>query len=434
MIDIILTLLIALQIFINASIVSDAWVPVFYLGGISIGTSDLIIIACLMIIFIKFSLNPGELKKRVSFTSLTMVVFIYIGVGGLINGIFSDGVGLNLAVRDARPFFLYWIYFFVLSLEASKKNIVRIVNIIFCIAVICALLSMVQIIVGDKLPFLVGKVKTLETGGFAQKGVTRIGAAATAIMAFSFLLSFFLMLNKMAIKKMGIFLTIVVGFLVTFARGATVSVFIALCSVLPFSDRQIKKRFIISMVTFFLIGFILIGVGMTGLLGGEIKGYLYATGDRFSTLQPSKITKDKSFMSRFEEATRVLKKIKNKPVFGHGFGATAQRVNWGEKGYYNTSFVHNGYINITFRLGITGLLVFIFLVVGFSITSIKQISRIKDMELKLITMACAAFIISILPLCIVQPANMTTSWIVMISIAIAISEMCAMADIVHKKS
>ena len=433
MIDTIITLLIGIQIFIHASIVSDNWVPVFNLGGISIGTTDLILIACLMLILIKFSSNPGELKRKISFTTLTMMLFIFIGVIGLINGIFSQEIGLNIAIRDARPFFLYLTYFFVLTLDPSKKNIVNIVNIILIIAIGCALLSIIQIIVGDRLPFLAGKIRTLRTGGIVQEGITRFAVASTSITAFALLLSLFQIFKKVTIKRLGIFFTIGVGFLVIFARGVTVSLFVAICSIFPFGDRYVKKRFLVGMFVTLFFGFIFMGAGISGLLGEKAEAYLHATVDRFSTLQPSKITKDKSFMGRFDEAARVLKKIKNKPVIGHGFGATAQRVNWDEKGYRDTSCVHNGYINITFRLGIAGLLIFVFLIVSFCIFASKRIGKIKDMDLKLIYAASVTFIISIIPLCIVQPANMTKSWIIMISIAIAISEMCVMADIVQKK-
>ncbi len=428
MIDRILIILIGLQLFIHASIVTDRWVPVFNLGGISIGTTDLMIIFSLMLIFMKHLSQFNEMKKRLSQTSLLMLCLIFIGILGLINGFFLKGAGLNMAVRDSRPFFLYLTYFSVLSLDASKKNITRIYNIILLIALLSSILSVLQVALGERLLFIAGKVQNLKTGGNEYTGVTRIAGASTPIITCAILFSLFRLFEQVNLKRLLILFIIGIGFLFLFARGVTVSIFLAMLSIIPFTDLYLKKRIMIGLTVTFILGALFFGAGASGLMGGKSKEYAEAAVDRFSTLSISRVTQDQSFMYRFDEAERVMEKIKKRPLIGHGFGATAQTVDWDEKRKQKTSFVHNGYINMMFRLGFIGLLTYLFMIISYCLKGLRRIRLIEDSELKFYHSAFITFTIAILPLCIVQPANMTKNWIIVSSVIMAMSHLCYLAD------
>jgi O-antigen ligase len=169
-------------------------------------------------------------------------------------------------------------------------------------------------------------------------------------------------------------------------------------------------------------------------MGGRVKTYLDAGTDRFATMTVAGMQEDNSFMGRFEESRILLEKLKNRPVLGFGLGALTQRVTWGKEGNkeslrsYETGYAHNGYVYLTYKLGILGLLAFLLLFVYFSVKSLKMIKRLKDPEIGAIYVASVGFVISIVPHSLVNPRNMEGKWIIIIASAMALSHLCLSVD------
>jgi O-antigen ligase len=76
---------------------------------------------------------------------------------------------------------------------------------------------------------------------------------------------------------------------------------------------------------------------------------------RFATLETA-VTKDISLVNRFNEASAVFDRVIVNPVLGYGLGAEFRFFNWIYKHTAETSFIHNGYVALWFKLGLGGAL------------------------------------------------------------------------------
>jgi hypothetical protein len=416
--------LITLQVFFHASTISKQVLPVFNLGGISIHITDLMILLAIFLTFYKLISGEIKFKERFSLNTILLLLLVFTGIVGLLNGVFIEKNGLNNAVRDSRDFFLYFTYFLTLSLNATRKNLLVLCNVIIAIAVISSCFSILQATVGDKLPFLATKTNYAE---MELASVTRVGTLASPTFSFALLLCFFKLCEKITIKRLGLLMLILPGFILLFARAATISVFFGICCVILFVELKLKKRMFAGVTVTAITVLLFFSMGFMGLLGGEIKKYSDATVDRFSTLVS--FSEDSSFMGRFKEANMIMPRIKKKPILGHGFGAVAQRVNWDQGSKFrNTSFIHIGYVNIAFRLGFLGMFFYVCLLFYSNITGVRRIKHYEDLDLKSIHLASTAFVIALIPLCFTQPVNMEENWIIMFSIISAMIQFAILDD------
>lgn len=429
---IILALIWYITFYYNISI-STNWIPSFNLGSISIGTIDLAFIFACLIASIKFISFKKNDERYPSFLSILMIVFLAIGLIGFINGALSKDVGINLAVREARHFFLFLIYFVILSLEPNKKNVSALVAIIVSFAVINSFFSIIQIGFEEQLFFLRGKIENYQTGTRQAENVIRVGATVgLPVITSGFIYSIILISEKINLKRLLYFSITMMGFILTFARGVWVSTAMSMLVVTTFADRYFRRKHLSYGLVLFVTALFVISISATGIFGNKIRSYIVAVENRLFTMTMNNISKDKSFMGRFKEASMAIKKIKKKPMIGHGLGARAQKVRWkneqGEVQFLHTGYIHNGYVNITFKLGLIGLVTSVTILIYFSCISLRSLRRIKSDYLKAIYIASLCIVMSIIPLCFILPAIMVGDWIIVIAISMALSQLAYATD------
>ncbi len=427
MIDNAIILLLGVQIFLRASFFDSNLLPTLDVAGASsLGFHDLSFFLLLLLSFIKIISNQEHSLKG-SWGAILLGLFVVLGLIGVVNATLGE-TGFHRAARESRDFFLYILFFVVLSLKSKKSNIKKIVFVLLLFASITSILSLLQIFIGDRIVFLSGKVQTLNTLNEEVTGITRVGSEGLSSINLAFFICFASLLIKISTKKIVLIFLLLFGLFFSFNRGTWFSIVLALIMIFPFLSFKSKKRFFQISMIFLILGTLLITMGSMEFLGGITRNYLTAGIDRFTTIKPEEITRDGSTLGRLEEAKIVFNKFLERPIIGHGIGAVTQKgiivkqegkaKRLGEWGY-----VHNGYLYILFKLGIVGLLIYFLLIVVFFIKGIRGMKLCVNTYFEPIYTGSLLFFISIIPHSMVSPRIMEGKYIIVISISLGLIEL-----------
>jgi O-antigen ligase len=150
---------------------------------------------------------------------------------------------------------------------------------------------------------------------------------------------------------------ITVALLLTFARGFWVGAFAGTLVVMLLSPATIRWR----MLKLSAVMLVVAGFASYVFSGGIVGRLLESVGDRM--LSSGKSLGDISLRARFIESQALIDRILPSPLIGNGLGARYSFYNVLQHTTSTTTYAHNGYLYLLFKLGLagTGLLVVWFL-------------------------------------------------------------------------
>jgi len=428
MLDKYIVALIGLMIFFKSSFFDGNLIPAINIGGTgSLGIYDIVFLFLTLVAIVKFTTVHNKALKYTVYNKLYLM-FILLGIVGVINAVYT-GTGFHLAAKEARDFFLYLIYFYILLLGCNEKNILKLTKYIVVLGVITSIFSVLQAVAGDRIAFLFGKVITLRTAGSEVEGVTRVASGGLATINLAFFICLASLTKSIKRKTLVAFLILAVGVFISFNRGTWLSIILALIALLPFVEGKVRLKFIKVFSVISIIAVLIITASYSGALGTKLSRYGDAVVERFISFLPSNLKDDGSTMDRVAETEIVFNKFKSRPVFGHGIGAITQenvgpeQVSWG--------YVHNGYMYILFKLGITGLVVFLLFYLLFVYRAVLGFKKIAEPKFKSIYLGSLLFLISIIPHSIASPRIMEGKYIVIITIAMGLIELIRYYSMSH---
>jgi len=437
MLDKLIVLIIGLQVFFRSSFVNVNLLPTLSIGPSSLGLHDLSFFVLCVSVFIKIFLEKKN-SCNWDFHNKLFATFLIIGVFGIFNAVFTD-TSFHLAAKEARNFFLYILYFAVISLSLDEKRILQIVKAILWISIVTSIFSVLQIVLGDRIGFLFGKISVLRTQGDEIEGVTRVGSGGLGTINLMFFICLSSLLYKFNQKQLIILLILSMAIFLSFNRGTWLSIILSIIFIFPVIQAKLRIKIIKTSIILSVLGSIFLGLGMNGFLGSKLNLYSGAVIERFVSVLPGQVENDGSTMDRFDEAEIVLQKIAKRPLFGYGLGAITQEnmVIQGEvdrERMENWGYVHNGYLYMIFKLGLLGMIVFLLFYITFIMRALKNLKKIHDEKLHAIYLGSLLFIISILPHSIVSPRIMEGKYITVIAIALGLIEIIKILSINSSES
>lgn len=421
-------LLLSLQVLFRSSFLDDRLLPYLDVGGTtSLGLNDLSFFLLILITFVKLT---TESKNALIWTipNRFFALFMLIGLIGFVNAATGE-TGFHLAGKEARYFFVYLIFFSVLALDYNEKNIKYITQSIIVLALVTAIFSVLQVVVGERIAFLFGKVSTLNTLDSDVEGITRVGSGGLATINLAFFVILSVMLIKITNKNILLLLVLFAALFVSFNRGTWVSIILALIVIMPFIGKELRLKSIKIMSVLGVLMAAIFVFGIWGVLGGKVQGYAEAGVARFSSLLPGQIENDGSTMDRFKEADTVFTKYLNKPIMGYGLGAVTQdrmvvRGEQGEKVKQESwGYVHNGYLYVLFKLGAVGLIVFLVMIFSFVYRGLVALKSMPESKEKTYYVGYLMFVVSMVPHSIVSPRIMEGKYITVIAISMGMIEL-----------
>jgi O-antigen/teichoic acid export membrane protein/O-antigen ligase len=351
-----------------------------------------------------------------------LLAFLILGVFSAIYAVLLENVALNLVFGELRILLYYATFFIAAWTIRTRKQLQTIIIGLFIIADLTASVVIIQQFFGKDNLLLTGMAGTSwqiwQEGDFSSGlGSVRIIPAGHVLMYFMMVIAFCLLIaawKKPRYRNFALlqFLFLNFGLLFTFTRAqwlaSAAAIFFALLLLLP------KYRgFFIRLSLIFLVLFII----LFGLLGSDLKGlfadipFVNAVVERTASIFDIGTTMESYSMQwRVFETEEALRSIGENPLWGVGLGnayrdlTTVQGENLGwitqDQGitdvYRFTRYVHNSFLMLAVKMGIPGLLLFLWFCGAFLFGSWKVYKRISNRVDKSVVLAIGAAFIGLM--------------------------------------
>lgn len=208
-------------------------------------------------------------------------------------------------------------------------------------------------------------------------------------------------------------LLIALGFgmalVLTFSRGYWIAAIIALAVVFMLAGKIQKQRFVSYGAIFSVLS-----ISIALILFGPLVDFVFnALATRINTL--GAVGRDASLAERFKETSVVLEMVKLNPILGYGLGKLYSfRSLVGRD--MPTHYVHNGYLYLTFKLGIFAAVAYLAFFVTIIFRGLKLVKSALQPFEQSIVRSIVAILISFVPLSITSPQFYTKDsiWIIVL--------------------
>jgi O-antigen ligase len=322
--------------------------------------------ACLFVclsVFLKFCL--GEFKIKKTKLNLPVAVFLIMSSLQALRGIFSSYPTKWLLI-EILAYLGFGLVFLVINLYDRKEIIKKSFQLLILVAYY-------QAIIGLWNYFQVEH----RIGGYL------FGAFPSLVALVLFNLSFYSKEKSKKLTYLLMSLPLVMHLLFSFTRGLwfgflagllfSYSIYLA---GLEYSVWTKVRRLLKGMLAFILIIFVLT-VGIQGFLLHE--NLLGQFGGRFLSSFSTKLSSSTfSNVTRLLEYGIALEKIKSKPIFGYGVGYKLSFTDPILRERIRSGIVHQFYLMIILKMGLIGLLVFLWIFYVFFKEGLKESKKIEN--------------------------------------------------------
>jgi len=404
------------------------------LPSLSIGVGHLIVSDLLLFIPIAFLLLRNWINPGVSFVhtplDFPLLAFYSVALFSTISAIVHGTVTFNQSLGELRVVNLYLAFFIVTNLIRDEKHLHRLLNGIFVLSVLVALMMIVQYFLGDITQILPGRVETLFTAGASDPQVTRVLPPGQSLVLISSIVFPILLIVDRSSPKvlLRLCLMFIVGFatIITFNRNFWVAFAIALLLAILLSSIPEKIRFV-NISIWSLVIVIMIFILVISFSGNQAQALINGVVTRFNTLlNPQTLISESSIQWRVVESEYALPQIIAHPLIGLGLGADYRpwdsRVDFVLAPYDQFAYIHDGHLWMVLKTGLIGYLLFIWFLFLFLQRSLKFWRKISDPFHKAMVLSFALAMIGILPATLVNPIFFESYWTPLIGIMMGVNE------------
>ena len=412
----------------TSSIIFEDQLPLLSIGIGSLHISDILLLGSLGLIALRRLIEP---KFRIVRTPLDWPLLAFLGLALLSTAVAinNSSLNFNLGLREYRVVSYYLTFFVVTNLLREEKQLRFLVRGIFTIATIVAAAMVAQSIIGRSLPFLPGRIETLQTQGVAYADITRILPPGQSIVLVAFITITIVLvfdrtrqINILFLLQWGL---LGLAVLVSFTRSFWVQAGLAILILAWVAKgRQWRRLAGLGLVVLLL-------VTITLLLAfdqpdSRLARLLSASAERLATLGRGETLNEGSLLWRYIENESALPQILSHPLLGLGLGARYRpyepRIdimawNWDARRY-----IHNAHFWIMMKAGLLAYICFLWLSATFLIRSFKRWRFISNPQLKAHVLSFALTYLGVLIGAIVNPIFLQWYWTPLIGLMMGYNE------------
>jgi O-antigen ligase len=409
-------------IFLSSVVFLEA-IPSISIGIGSIYVQDIIFIyMATLALFSRFGKN--KVRSEINYFSLFLVLFYLACIVSLLNALVLNGVAVKDAVGQFRALSYYLLYFLVIELIQSKKQVCFLVNGLFIIGSVVGITMLIQAGIGDSVQLMPGKVQAVATFGQTEEA-TRILPPGQSLMYFLFILSVAIISLTEKYNKLFLFFILPIcgaGVLLTYNRNYWVACILIFLLIFMFGGNKSKSKIVFKILSpcFVLIAFFSIFAFSSP--SGKVGSYFFSLENRFTSIFASdELYDSKSIDWRRMENVDAVESILNNPVLGVGLGNKYRDIH--DKNRVGLeSYIHNGYLWVFTKMGLVGLVPFLGLFVSFLWRSIRSLPNVEGSYFKALFAGIVLSVLGTIIMNVVNPMFMQLRSIVVISILIGIAE------------
>ncbi len=338
--------------------------------------------------FNKFYPKISAVYKKIPLLKIYILLAIFVGWGLLAAYLFNNDLNLIFTDFNAWLFFLLLLPMATVYVEAKQSVFKRLESVFFLAVFFLSLKTLILLFIfSHDLFFIPDLYRWLRVAGIAEVTVfpgawPRIFLQSHIYSAIAFLLLVFRkdMAETWNFSRLflgAIFLsTVIISFSRSFWLALSV-VFIIFTIFILLKIKnylQIKNWLLQNLIIVILAFSIIFLVNNIPLLTSSSDFSLRIIRDRASYQQT-----EAALASRWSLLPVLSQAIRQSPILGQGFGATLEYqssdprvLEKNEDGWYRTHAFEWGYLDIWFKLGLGGLLVYLYLLLSLFIRSYQQ--------------------------------------------------------------
>ncbi len=396
------------------------------LGFGHIYLTDILLLPAFALIAVRWLFNPDFRLMR---TPMDIPLLGFVGLALLSTSwaIIQSSITLQESLGEVRVVLSYLVFFAITNLLRDEKQLGGLVKSIPFLATIVATAMIYQFFVGSALPFLPGRVETLQTRDTTFVGITRVlPPGQSIVLVSSIVISALLALkgerrgNALIFIQGGLSgLAVVISFNRTF-WVMTVLALIILSYLIR--NRELPR----------LVGFGLIALSMAVLVvfltsqvskESKVDELLKATTDRFTTLfRPRATSSESSLQFRQIENQYAVPQIMAHPLLGLGMGALYRPFNLTLDYRDMRGYIHNGHFHIMMKAGMLAYLCVVWFSAVFLFRSFRYWRLIRDVETRAYVLGFALAYVGILVGSIYNPMLVQPFWTPLIGVMFGFNE------------
>lgn len=392
-----------------SGILNPIFLPRLPLLGAGLDAADLsLIITSLLVIVGGYKLFKDYQRTELNLWSTYLVFLIMVALSVIYARFFRD-VPLKDVLGEGRDF-MYLLLFPISVAVLNSKDRVR--RFLIGLMILGVLFSLGQILQGVfHIPIFggTGRMETVETLGIRSYGATRTLTRGINIILFVlFMIAGWYILKQIkTFKFLALSALTAIGILLTFGRTTWAVTLLGIVIVIYLLGLRKSWR----MLIWSFIGAVL----ALGILVAVKPAMLEALVDRATSVN-KEIKAGSSVQWRYYEASVALPQLIANPILGLGLGATYRKPASSDVVPEEVRYIHDGYLYMATKLGVPGLLIFIWFLIGIFRLSLRGARQEQNLEMRAVYAAICAGVINILVESITQPDIMGDSGLAYIAI------------------
>lgn len=421
----------------TSSIVFENQLPLIPMGGASLIFPDILLLGSLGLVILRWLVEP-EFKIVRTPLDLPLLVFYGVTLLSTFIAINQSSVDVVDARRWIRVISYYLTFFIVTNLVRERRQLDLLLNGLFLLATIVAAAMAVQFLLGGSVPFLPGRVETLQTLGTMYEDVARISPPGLSILVVSFVA----MLCILALEK---------------SKPSSWLKFLQ-CGLMGMAlvFTFLRSYWAVLILAFFLLAYLLRGADRQRLVGwglvvlcpavvillvvfsdpnSRAAKLVGASMDRLSTLGNSGTFQGQydTFNWRMIENRYAIPAIASHALIGMGMGFTYRpwdhRLDMPDPSASTYDFrkhIHNGHFWILLQSGLVGYLGFLWLSFAFLFRGFRHWRSLADDRLRGVVLGFTLAYLAILIAAVVNSTFMQWRWVPVIGLMMGVNEVILM--------
>lgn len=398
-------------VFLTNNFVSPDLIDVRVLGG-GLDLRDMVLLLMLSI-----WLLAGLRQRRLAIpwwpVSLPLLVFLWAAVFSTLYALRYHHVERNWVFSEFRPIMYYTIFFVVATFVTRARQLRWLLVGLFALADLTSTLVLMQQFLGRQNVLLTVMNSSAwyvrETGPAGSFGTVRIvppGHVLTFIMSIvAFCLMLYAELPRRARLIMAAqFVYLNVGLLFTYTRAQWLASGLAIvvaAALLPSADKRQLRRGSVLVVLLAVAAYSLFGATLRVALA-DAPVITALTERALSLFTPDQTLETNSLEWRVLETKESYRSALAHPLIGVGLGNVYREpfLLQGEAsgGYYRRlRFVHNSYLYLMVKMGLTGLVPFVWFAGAYLVNGWRAHRRMNDGRFKRYTLALLVGFVGFLP-------------------------------------
>lgn len=344
-------------------------------------------------VFYKLRYKIARIKTKLDLPFLVFSIAIVIG---LVNGALANGLSQGF-LSDMRAFIQFFFFFIVTSIRFNQRTFSKFLIRLFIVIIISAIIVSVFSILIAALNFD-HPLDTANPWEFHEQDIGGIKRSVALIPSAILIITPVILISLLYLKKLsiwqfvGIFLLNLIGVFFTFTRSIWIGIIISLLAFGFLNRAQVWKILFEKIIILIVV----LGVLLIAIQVSFHVDFIDLIAQRTGVIFIDSPYEIGSVAYRIAESESFVELFLKNPGIGSGLGAEITFYSLAFKDYVTRTNWHNAYAMLLGKLGIFGLLGFIYILWGVFHESLYILRHAPNMTTKVLITTFLSILLAVI--------------------------------------